>query len=422
MRTICLQLLVVLVLVLNISHECVGAPLLRSSMWDVTKLAITKEKIKAGDAELKPALDKLISEANESLKLDPVSVTQANAVPPSGNKHDYWSVGTYWWPCNWNKSDIPKGCDENTGLPYVRRDGEFSPYRDPACDKQRFGDLISAVSSLTVAYYFTDNEAYAVKSATLVKTWFIDPETKMNPNLNYGQQHPGLNNGSQEGIIDFRLLADPDSIEYIGGLLNGIALLQGSSAWTAVDDQALQAWFKDYQHWLTTATIAVAEEKATNNHGTWFDVQIASIAYYISDFDTLDTLLKAEGTKRIATQVEPDGSMPQEIARTTSFHYSWFALTAFMDVADIGRNRKIDVWNFSTKDNRSIQQAIDFLVPYAIGSKPWPYQQIDPFDGDFFPVFRRASIAYNSSYYENLIKKLSDHSNSRINLLWPKIF
>jgi hypothetical protein len=115
--------------------------------------------------------------------------------------------------------------------------------------------------------------------------------------------------------------------------------------------------------------------------------------------------------------------MPQELARTTSFHYSWFALTAFQNVADIGTNRNIDIWKFSTTDHRSIKQAIDFLVPYATGQKKWPYQQIDPFDGDFFPVFRRASIALNDPYYEQLISKLNGtHTDSLINLLWPKIF
>ncbi|WP_146531059.1 alginate lyase family protein [Novipirellula artificiosorum] len=40
------------------------------------------------------------------------SVTDGGVVPPSGDPHDYMSVGPYWWP-DPNKDD---------GLPYIRRD------------------------------------------------------------------------------------------------------------------------------------------------------------------------------------------------------------------------------------------------------------------------------------------------------------
>jgi len=394
----------------------------RTSMWNPSKLAQTKQKVKAGSAEFQKPIHKLMTEANSYLDFQPVSVTQGTQIPPSGDKHDYWSIGTYWWPCYWNESNIPKDCNTTTGVPWVNRDGEFSPYRDPAGDKTKFGEMITAVSSLTIAYYFSDNEAYASKAAELIKYWFLNEATKMNPNLNYAQQHPGVNNGSKEGIIDFRLIADPDSAESIGGLLNGVALLQGSPAWTANDEKALQNWFKEYQKWLLTSKLGVEEGNTTNNHAVWYDVQVGSIAFYVSDFATLDSLLKAEGPKHVAKQVAPDGSLPEELTRTNSFHYSWFCLAAFLDVADIGLSRNIDVWKYSTSDHRSIKQAIDFLVPYAVDGKPWPYQQISPFDGDFYNVFRRASIAFNETYYESLNSKLPDHSDSLINLLWPKIF
>ena len=59
--------------------------------------------------------DGWIKRADEHLKKGPYSVTYKKALPPSGDKHDYISMGPYWWP-------NPKTAD---GLPYIRRDGEW---------------------------------------------------------------------------------------------------------------------------------------------------------------------------------------------------------------------------------------------------------------------------------------------------------
>ena len=49
-----------------------------------------------------------------SLSDGPWSVMDKQHVPPSGDKHDYMSLGPYWWP----------DPDKPDGLPYIRRDGE----------------------------------------------------------------------------------------------------------------------------------------------------------------------------------------------------------------------------------------------------------------------------------------------------------
>ena len=45
------------------------------------------------------------------------TVMHKKQVPPSGDKHDYMSIGSYWWP------DPSKP----NGLPYIRKDGERNP-------------------------------------------------------------------------------------------------------------------------------------------------------------------------------------------------------------------------------------------------------------------------------------------------------
>lgn len=40
---------------------------------------------------------------------------------------------------------------------------------------------------------------------------------------------------------------------------------------------------------------------------------------------------------------------------------------------------RVDLWHYNSTDGRNIQNTLDFLLPYIIGKKPWPYQQIVPF-------------------------------------------
>jgi len=46
---------------------------------------------------------------------------------------------------------------------------------------------MSAVKILSWAYYFTNDEKYAVKGTNLLRFWFLDTATRMLPNLNHAQ-------------------------------------------------------------------------------------------------------------------------------------------------------------------------------------------------------------------------------------------
>ena len=109
---------------------------------------MTKQRTRHGDELLKPALAKLIREADRALMTMPLSVTRKDIAPPSDDKHDYMSLAPYWWP------------DPNApnGLPYMRRDGKINPERDSIPDRQNLENIVASVKTLALAYYFTANE------------------------------------------------------------------------------------------------------------------------------------------------------------------------------------------------------------------------------------------------------------------------
>src|SRR5437660_7747485 len=111
------------------------------------------------------------AEADKAMSAGPFSVMQKNAIPPSGDKHDYMSLAPYFWP-NPNTPDH---------LPYVRRDGERNPEIKQIADHENMSKMCSAALSLALGYYLTGNEDYAARASLLLHTWFLDSKTKMNP-------------------------------------------------------------------------------------------------------------------------------------------------------------------------------------------------------------------------------------------------
>src|SRR5437868_6138387 len=80
-------------------------------------LAKTKQEISENNAAVMPAAKSLRGAADKVVVGPLYSVVNKEFLPPSGDKHDYMSMGTYWWP-NPNTTN---------GLPYVRRDGQANP-------------------------------------------------------------------------------------------------------------------------------------------------------------------------------------------------------------------------------------------------------------------------------------------------------
>ncbi len=374
---------------------------------DAEKLQEARSRIARGNKSLQPALRQLINEADEALKAGPFSVMDKTLIPSSGDKHDYMSLGPYWWP-------DPAKPD---GLPYIRRDGEVNPEsRTDDTDRPAFGRMNSAVETLSLAWYFAGRESYAVHAASLLRTWFLDPATKMNPNLQFGQAIPGRVEGRDIGIIDTARLTRT---------VDAVGLLETSRAWTNDDQRRMRQWCADYLRWLRTSEHGIGEGKTRNNHATWYDAQIASLALFTGQRELARTTLETVKHRRIDTQIQPDGSQPYELARTKSMGYSTMNLDGFFRLASMGAKVGVDLWNYESGDGRSIRNALDFLAPYADPQKKWQYKQISSYsDESLLSLLRQAAIAYaDSSYsYETLEAKFGGDNlaTSRTQLLWPR--
>ena len=364
-----------------------------------------KERLAAGDKELAGALRRLVKDADKVLEEKPPSVTEKAKLPPSKDKHDYISLAPYFWP------DPSK----RNGLPYIRKDGKVNPdSKDPDLnDAPRVALMGKSIETLALAYYFTGKQEYAAHAAKFARTWFLDPATKMNPHLKFGQAIMGKNEGRGEGILEGRNIAIA---------ADAIGLLAGSEAWKNTDEAALNAWLTDYVRWLMTSATGREEKGAKNNHGSWFDAQAARLAMCLNRPEVATKIIKDAMRERIAVQIEKDGRQPLELARTASFSYCWFNIEALTELANVGEYAGTDLWHFSASNGKSLRKAYEFMIPYVdVPSKDWPYEQIkEKKEKDFLPLLREASVALDAPEFDAIVSKYEDAATARFRLLFVK--
>lgn len=318
-----------------------------------------KQKLQERNPAMLKALETLISDADKALQNGPYSVVFKSKTPPSGSKHDYMSVGPYWW-ADPTKAD---------GLPYIRKDGQVNPERFTIKDAEYHKDLCRDVYLLGVAWYYTGRPQYAAKAVKLLQAWFLAPETRMNPNLNYGQAIPGRTDGRGIGLIDTRNLAK---------LIDGVQLLKNSPALSTADYQGIQAWYRQFLEWMRSSPIGLDEADEHNNHGTWYDVQTVSIALFTGQPALAKEILQQQTMPRIESQLKEDGSQPHELARTLSWNYSSMNLKGFFELALLAENVNIDLWHYVSPGKKNLKNAFAWMLPFAGGEKKWQHQQIKP--------------------------------------------
>ncbi|HKQ80440.1 MAG TPA: alginate lyase family protein [Blastocatellia bacterium] len=376
----------------------------RVFLLDGKHLQATRERLRKGDQTLAPAMAKLERDAQEALTSGPFSVVSKEATPPSGDKHDYMSRAPYWWP------DPSKP----NGLPYIRRDGERNPEINKITDHRVLDQMVAAVETLALAYYLKGDEAYADKAARLLRVWFLDPATRMNPHLEYGQGIPGINTGRGIGLIETRGLTR---------VVDAIGLLAGAKAWSQTDQRGLQDWFARFLRWMLESKHGRDEAAAKNNHGTYYDLQVVSFAMFLGRRELATNTLKTARQKRIAAQIEPDGRQPLELDRTRAWSYSVGNLDGLMSLARLGKSAGVDLWNYRTVNGRGIRKALDFLTAFATGEKKWAHQQLGEWQPQtLFPLLRRAAIQYPDKHYHAVLSKLPEvNAADRGNLLLPII-
>ena len=313
-------------------------------------------------------VDSLLSQAESALTRGPYSVTDKTAIAPSQKKNDYFTIAPYFWP-NPNSSD---------GLPYISIDGKrvpgtklYEPESD-RYDRTRIQYLFDDSLISVLAWCFSGNKKYAEHAANLLNVFFLDPNTRMNPHLEFAQVRRGHNDdkGFRTGIIELK-----DFYFY----LDAVRILDEFGFLNDTQTGKFEEWVSEYLGWLLKSIQGQEEAEADNNHGTYYDLQVASLASFLNQTETLDQTFE-RSINRILQQISFDGSQPKELKRTLSKHYCCFNLQGWSRLCTLSSRYDFDLFGYQSKKGKSLTKAFSWFINKC--SEPWEHKQIEEYDND----------------------------------------
>ncbi len=356
------------------------------------------------NSKYKGNLATLIRHADNCMQAPVVAITDKadQYTAPSGDKRDFMSIGSYSFP----NPDTPDG------MPWIRKDGAFNPTADLYDLKARLAPASRAMNTLGLAYFYTGNEEYARKAAEYASVWFVDPSTRMNPNMKYAACLPGHNNGNGYfyGLIQGTAIKD---------CLIGLSLLKGSKAYTPAIDAGVRQWVGELYTWFTTSDMGKEEKAMKNNHAMAFYVQAMAYALFIGKNDAIPEMTKEIRELVISKQIEPDGRQPHELARPSAYNYTVLNLDYLIEACIMAKDIDPDLFSYTSLDGRSISKGLDFAMQY-LGKKVEdfaPYKEVQGWVGRqryALWVCAAASTLDPSGRYAKLFEanKNLDHANS----------
>lgn len=291
------------------------------------------------------------------LDLELPSITQnTSEVKQQTGANNYTSFAPYYHP-NPNSS---------TGFPYIRIDGIRNPIAVETSDNLYLGKLYRILIPCSLLYYFTKNEDYAIKAIHAIQAFFINEETKMNPDLTYS----GIVIGNSMDDLRVRgAIIDTNNLSIVPDL---IELLKPSIHYTTEIENSIILWFNSLSNWFKTSPRGVLQSGYSHNIKTSYMKQLCSYLCACGKEVEARTYLENNLTALLSAQIDVDGKQVLEMNRVKNRHYSNFNLTLLVNLATIANSLSINVWNYEDETGKgSIKKAMKYLAYYYLNPTEW---------------------------------------------------
>jgi Alginate lyase len=332
---------------------------------------------------------RVLNAAQRYLLEQPETIVSTPASRSAGGFHDYFSEADYFWPDPKNPNGL-----------YVNRDGESNPANFNT-HRLLLIRLSIQAPALAAAWVLTKSRDFAAHAAAHLRAWFIEPATRMNPDLQYAQAVHGVSTGRSYGIIDTLHLVE---------VAQAAIILHGGGALAESDWQGTRSWFAQYLEWIQTSDPGRKERDAKNNHGSCWLLQAAAFALLTGEDGVVRECRDRFKSTIIPTQVATDGSFPLELARTKPYGYSLFDLDALGMLAHVLSNGPDNLWEFSLPDGRGVANCFNFMAPFIANKQSWPYRHDVQYFDDLpvrQPSLLFAGLAYRKQEYIDLWARLA---------------
>ena len=431
------------IIVFHFAFSSALAQVVKSYTWDEQYLIQSRQKALTGDKysstlinKIKAAADILITEPNVNVRQKKEGWQKYFPADHPVTANEYVSFSTYYYP------DTAIGKTWQDPWIKIEKRGGNTEIRNKF-GYTTLGSMQKRVINCAKAYWFTNDVKYAKVAASQLREWFIDPATRMLPEMDHAQFvpfDPIYKLGSAYGIID---LMD------FHNLFNSIELIKSSGEWTNDDEAAIKEWMYDFTQWLLTSPLGKIEGKKenNNNHGIYYDVLLLTQWLYLGENykginwveKAKDYLLHFSLDARVLYQIgngqlingEPIyGGMYRELHRPGASAYESMCLNGFNYLAVLAKKIGIDLydWNYQDSDKRNLRGALEWTLPYIDGTKNWlfgDYQKNHFSAANVLNAFWVSStyIPTHFKLFNNYILTQNDNrsiDNNEYNLLFPR--
>lgn len=276
----------------------------------------------------------------------------------TGDKHNYESLSSYYWP----DSNNPNGA-------YISKDGLVNP-ETLDCDREKINKMATRCVLFSKVFYLTKEKKYYKAFVSQIDDWFIRKRTKMNPHMNYSQVIKGKYNnmGQAHGIIDAYALSD---------VLESIRLVEIVKPLPKRQTSALKMWFFDFSEWLQNSDQGKIESKQPNNHCPYYYSLLANIGIYTGNERLIDNIVNKYPEVVLRRLISEDGRQSGEMVRTRAYHYSILSLSAMVDFCYIMKQYGVD---FYEENEEIIDKGFAYLTQYIDNREAFPAQEIGNWD------------------------------------------
>ena len=294
----------------------------------------------------------LVKKADDWVGQKPIAVTDKD-ICISGDKHNYESLATYYWPDPKN----PQG-------PYITKDGQTNPEINQY-DFPRLLKLNEICTVLGKAFYITKDTKFHTALCHYLDTWFISKTTRMNPSMEYSQFVPHFNGnkGMPGGVLDAYRFVD---------VIESTMLVDQIKSLGWQRRKKLKNWFRDLAEWMITSPNGQKASEKLNNHAIAYYSTLLEIALFTGNRVLQQKAIDGY-VQNVDKQIELNGAMPQELSRTKAFTYSIFNLSHIVDGYAMTKNSGIDIPD--TTRNK-IQNAAIYLSSFVGKKEAFPYKEI----------------------------------------------
>jgi Alginate lyase len=332
--------------------------------------------------------DRILSAADRYLTLPPVPLTAVPSDRNPGSPHDFFSEAEDWIP----DPAAPVG-------PYIHSNRATNPAAFTG-HSLALVNMSLYVPALTAAWVLTRTAQpdkatlYARHAAAHLHAWFVDPATRMNPSLQYGQVIPLVGNGNVpasrfQGVIETVHLAE---------VAQAILFLATSDVLSDNELKAVKGWFSEYMDWLTTSKLAGLARDQKDHHGSSWLLQTAAFTRLTAKDDSAFLPLRHQYQHvTIRAEMTANGNFPHELDTPYPYRNSLFNLDMLAVICDLLSTRFESMWDYELQDGPGMRAAIAYHFPFIQNRNAWPY----PSDASRFKdlPLRQPSLLFSARAY-----------------------